>query len=135
RRPAGEPRRARARARPGPRRRACRGPAHAARGPGRPAAVPAPQGRAHHQARRRLDPRRVGVDHVPAAEGRRVEAPPVQLATPAAAPVPGGRPSFCRSPPVKITTADLATSLAVPSIVTGAALIAEWQYGTTAAAV
>ncbi|MFI2426524.1 FtsK/SpoIIIE domain-containing protein [Streptomyces sp. NPDC018955] len=36
---------------------------------------------------------------------------------------------------MKITAADLTTSLTVPSIVTGAALIAEWQYGTTAAAV
>lgn len=35
---------------------------------------------------------------------------------------------------MKITRSDLATSLTVPSIVTGAALIAEWQYGTTAAA-
>lgn len=34
---------------------------------------------------------------------------------------------------MKITAADLVTSLTVPSIVTGAALIAEWQYGTTAA--
>ncbi|MGW5616256.1 FtsK/SpoIIIE domain-containing protein [Streptomyces sp. NPDC003877] len=36
---------------------------------------------------------------------------------------------------MKLTRADLATSLTAPSIVTGAALIAEWQYGTTAAAV
>jgi hypothetical protein len=36
---------------------------------------------------------------------------------------------------VKLTRADLATSLAAPSIITGAALIAEWQYGTTAAVV
>lgn len=34
---------------------------------------------------------------------------------------------------MKITPADLVTSTAAPSIVTGAALIAEWQYGTTAA--
>jgi len=34
---------------------------------------------------------------------------------------------------VKLTAADLATSLIAPSIVTGAALIAEWQYGTHAA--
>ncbi|GGQ83697.1 FtsK/SpoIIIE domain-containing protein [Streptomyces flaveolus] len=36
---------------------------------------------------------------------------------------------------MKITPADIATSTIVPSIVTGAALLAEWQYGTTAAAV
>ncbi|MEU3161802.1 FtsK/SpoIIIE domain-containing protein [Streptomyces griseoincarnatus] len=36
---------------------------------------------------------------------------------------------------MKITATDLAAPLAVPSIVTGAALIAEWQYGTTAATV
>lgn len=36
---------------------------------------------------------------------------------------------------MKITAADLATSLTVPSIVTGAACIAEWQYGTSAAVV
>lgn len=34
---------------------------------------------------------------------------------------------------MKLTAADLATSLIAPSIVTGAALIAEWQYGTHAA--
>jgi hypothetical protein len=34
---------------------------------------------------------------------------------------------------MKATTTHLATSLTVPSIVTGAALIAEWQYGTHAA--
>lgn len=36
---------------------------------------------------------------------------------------------------MKLTRADLATSLTAPSIITGAALIAEWQYGTTAAVV
>ncbi|MDN3244140.1 FtsK/SpoIIIE domain-containing protein [Streptomyces sp. ZSW22] len=36
---------------------------------------------------------------------------------------------------MKITRADLVTSTVAPSIVTGAALIAEWQYGTTAAVV
>lgn len=36
---------------------------------------------------------------------------------------------------MKLTRADLATSTIAPSIVTGAALIAEWQYGTHAAAV
>ncbi|MGQ5576746.1 FtsK/SpoIIIE domain-containing protein [Streptomyces sp. ECR3.8] len=36
---------------------------------------------------------------------------------------------------MKITATDLAAPLTVPSIVTGAALIAEWQYGTTAATV
>ncbi|WP_370667051.1 FtsK/SpoIIIE domain-containing protein [Streptomyces sp. IBSBF 2507] len=34
---------------------------------------------------------------------------------------------------MKITPVDLAASTVVPSIVTGAALIAEWQYGTAAA--
>lgn len=34
---------------------------------------------------------------------------------------------------MKLTRADLATSAIAPSIVTGAALIAEWQYGTHAA--
>ncbi|MEV8032262.1 FtsK/SpoIIIE domain-containing protein [Streptomyces sp. NPDC086182] len=36
---------------------------------------------------------------------------------------------------MKLTAADLATSLITPSIVTGAALIAEWQYGGHAAVV
>ncbi|MFC7817577.1 FtsK/SpoIIIE domain-containing protein [Streptomyces sp. NPDC057367] len=36
---------------------------------------------------------------------------------------------------MKITRVDLVTSTIAPSIVTGAALIAEWQYGTTAAVV
>lgn len=36
---------------------------------------------------------------------------------------------------MKPTRADLATSLTAPSIITGAALIAEWQYGTAAATV
>lgn len=36
---------------------------------------------------------------------------------------------------MKLTSADIATSVIAPSIVTGAALIAEWQYGTTAATV
>ncbi|OXS35401.1 FtsK/SpoIIIE domain-containing protein [Streptomyces sp. XY006] len=36
---------------------------------------------------------------------------------------------------MKLTRADIATSLTTPSIVTGAALIAEWQYGATAAVV
>lgn len=36
---------------------------------------------------------------------------------------------------MKITSADVATTLALPSLVSGAALIADWQYGTNAAAV
>lgn len=36
---------------------------------------------------------------------------------------------------MKLTRADIATSTIAPSIVTGAALIAEWQYGTNAAVV
>lgn len=36
---------------------------------------------------------------------------------------------------MKITRADVATTLALPSLVSGAALIADWQYGHTAAAV
>lgn len=51
----------------------------------------------------------------------------------APAPTCGGRAVY--GAPVKLTTADLATSTITPSIVTGAALIAEWQYGDHAAVV
>ena len=36
---------------------------------------------------------------------------------------------------MKISRVDIAAAVALPSLVSGAALLADWQYGTTAAAV